>query len=200
VKVRPGEKAKQMLSVIDREEEIAAAQGEFEAALRREMTDEIGVILGFQGGELSLPVMWLGQVGIWAHLGRVSRGRHGTGPPRYWNAFGIGRPGAGRTVAIECEINFPFGGIRRNVSGAYARESEGKAVHLLHRGRLTGDGLDKAYVKRHFDGEWVTINDGGIKAEVISLGPLDAAGLGRRVAHFVIQVRRLKDRAKAKAK
>ena len=42
-----------MLTVLESEEQIAKAQTQFKSALAAEMTREIGVVMGLQGGELA---------------------------------------------------------------------------------------------------------------------------------------------------
>ena len=44
------------LTVISDEDELAAAQGRFQEALKREITAEVGVIPGFQGSLTPVPL------------------------------------------------------------------------------------------------------------------------------------------------
>lgn len=128
------------------------------------------------------------RLGIWFATQRLGRKR-----PRYWNAFGTGRPGFGKTKSIICEINFAATGINRQLEGALARDERGD-FHLIHRGGIGGGrkGVGRASFSRHFGGDWVTVSDGDHEVPVALVADLRSPRAAVQVAEFVFEVRRIK--------
>ena len=110
-----------------------------------------------------------------------------------WNGFGIGAPVVGKKVALAAEINFPADGINRALSGAFARDEDGR-IFVLHRGKIRGG---KALFFRYYYGKVARADDGGKTDDFALIAALDAADFADKLAAFVRQILAIKTAAKA---
>jgi len=176
-----------MLKVITDEAAIKRCQGRFVRGLRQFASDRIPVRLGHPGASERIRVYWSERLGIWFFSRKIAGSR-------YWNGFGTGRPEAGASVAVTCEINFPLGGYDRRVGGVLARNRQGR-LFVVHRGRLGGGrkGIGKSLFDSNFRGAWEIMDDNGDETPVAIVAVLQSPRLARQIASFVHKIERIKD-------
>src|SRR5258706_14720894 len=118
-----------MLKVLAGSRELESAQKAFVSSVQMIPHELVPTDIGYQGGTFPAKVIWLSALGIWAYFDLVpsdkSKGK------RFWNAFGIGKPG--RLVSIVCEINPSREGINRRTKGAFVVDEKGNLL-ICHRG------------------------------------------------------------------
>jgi len=175
-----------MLKLIDKESEIKNAQTLFETILEKFSHEKIITITGHKGENWDTQVLWSDSLGIWYCFEILENSR-------YWNAFGIGKPGPGKQANIVCEINFPIKRIDRRVSGAFVKDNSGE-IFVIQRGRIGGGrpGIGKNLFEKNYAGKRVEINDGGDEKIVALIGSLNSPSFPERVSKFVFEVERIK--------
>ena len=182
-----------MLKVVENEPAIRSYQRRFVRALKPLMEETIPVRLGHPGASEKAKVAWSERLGIWF----FSRKMAGI---RYWNAFGVGWPEVGATIAITCEINLPLCGIDRRTGGAFSQDRAGK-IFVVHRGKLGGGrkGIGKSLFEDRYRGVWELMDDGGEVNPVAVIGQLDSPRLARQTAQFIRKIARIKEKASARS-
>ena len=182
-----------MLKVVDNELAIRRHQRQFVRAFRMPETETVPVRLGHPGASEKGRVVWSEKLGIWA-FSRKTAGN------RYWNAFGVGRPAGGASIAITCEINFPLYGIDRRTGGAFAQDRAGH-IFVVHRGKLGGGrkGIGKSLFEDNYRGVWEVMEDGGEETPVALIGILHSPRFTRQIAQFVRKIARIKESAAARS-
>jgi hypothetical protein len=95
--------------------------------------EKMTTIIGHRGGSYEYEVYYSRRLDIWFAFDDL--------PTRYWNAFGIGRPG--RRAQIVVEINIPVEGRNRRIGGVFIRDDRG--VWLGHRGTIGGGSRGVGY-------------------------------------------------------
>ena len=178
-----------MLKVVENELAIARHERRFVRSFRPLMEEEIPVKLGHPGASEKAKVAWSGRLGVWFYFRKIAQSR-------YWNAFGVGRPEAGESVAITCEINFPLSGIDRRGGGAFAEDHTGR-IFVVHRGKLGGGrkGVGKSLFENSYRGVWEVMDDGGEETPVAIAGVLQSARFARQIGQFVRKIARIKEAA-----
>ena len=178
-----------MLKVVENESAIARYQRRFAQSLRALGAEKIPVKLGHPGASEKAKVAWSERLGIWFFSRKIAGSR-------YWNAFGIGRPANGESVAITCEINFPISGIDRRMGGAFAEDHAGRTL-VVHRGKLGGGrkGVGKSLFEERYIGVWEVVDDGGEETPVAIAGVLQSPRSARQIAQFVRKIARIKESA-----
>ncbi len=133
---------------------------------------------------------WSDRLGIWFATRGLERD---VATPKYWNGFGETLPRRNATVNITCEINFPTGGIHRQIEGAIAR-GEDRRLHILHRGGIGGGrkGIERQSFFSHFSGKSVTFWDGDRDGEAALVADLESSRMSAQLVHFVKDVNRIK--------
>jgi len=182
-----------MLKVVENEAAIRRYQRQFARALRTAAREQVPVKLGHPGASEKAKVAWSEELGIWSFSRKLAGSR-------YWNAFGVGRPAGGDSIAITCEINFPLYGIDRRTGGAFAQDRAGR-VFLVHRGKLGGGrrGVGKSLFENHYRGLWEVMDDGGEETPVAIIGVLQSPRFARQIAQFVRKIARIKEGALARS-
>ncbi|MCB0524508.1 MAG: hypothetical protein KDC75_13215 [Phaeodactylibacter sp.] len=165
--------------------EITKLQKRFVSIFNSKKPERIEAIVGSPGGAFKATFLYFKQFNFWAVFDNT-----GT---RYWNAFGTGKPIAGKNNSITCEINFPFDGIERRVAGVFGRESD--KVLLLHRGRIGGGrkGIGKSLFFDNYRGAYEVIQDGDQENTLALIGSLDSKYFVQQIASFIFEVQRIKD-------
>lgn len=177
------------MKILESWREIAKAQESFASDVRSHSSKAVDVTIGFQSGNTDREVLWLPDMGFWAHLGDPPRGK--SQGNRYWNVFGLGEPYG--MVPITCEINPPREGINRQVAGAFATDAEGK-IHVLHRGILNAGGrVPKAEVRRSFRWHWALVDDGDRTSKVMPIAEIGSGDFIFVLRDFIREVARFKD-------
>ncbi|MDG3547272.1 MrcB family domain-containing protein [Methanobacterium formicicum] len=122
-----------------------------------------------------LPLSWSRKLNIWGYFGDVDN--------HYFNPFGIGKPDISSDNKTICEINSPHDGIKRNISGVFAKNSSGN-LFLLHRGIFYGGKLSK----ENYSGDWIKINDGDKISEAILIGGLNDSDFPEKLRDFIKKI------------
>jgi len=157
-----------MLRVLERSEDIRQTQDAFAKIVENVSNERIRTRIKFRGGPHEDWVFWIPSVDIWAHFGLPPSQK--ANKNRYWNVFGVGRPG--NSMRIICEINSPFEGINRRIGGAYAISDDGRRF-ILHRGNFRGGGLTQKDFLSHYPEQKIHALDGdrhSIFVQVLQLG------------------------------
>ncbi len=167
--------SKDDLKVLTNLNEIKQAQELFKNRFL-EVTDEI---IEANCQSKRLPLNWSSQLGIWGYFGDVEN--------HYFNPFGIGKPNLNSNNQTICEINSPHNGINKGNSGVFAKNYSGKTF-LLNRGIFHGNKIRK----EDYDGDWVEIEDGTERSDVILIGGLDDYDFPGKLSNFVFDVCKIK--------
>jgi len=175
-----------MLKVIADQRAIKKYAGQFNKRFKPFIDEEIKVKLGHQGASFPAKVLWLKELGIWKFSQAVK-------DIRYWNAFGIGKPGASGVLSIASEINFPWSQIDRKTGGAFAEDHWGN-VFVIHRGKIGGGkkGVGKSLFEHNYRGVWSWMEDGDGVSEVAVIGHLQSDRFALQAAQFVKKIEIMK--------
>lgn len=174
-----------MMQIIDDAASLAAAQQTFRDTLTAAMPQTIACTVAGVGGGFACDVHYAPALELWYAQQNQEK--------KSWNGFGIGAPVAGKKVSLAAEINFPAEGINRALSGAFAREENGRVL-VLHRGKIRGG---KALFFRHYTGATVVADDGGKTDDFALIAALDDHDFADKLAAFVRQILAIKAAAKA---
>lgn len=153
-----------------------------------EFTDKKGIIsVGYQGASEKLDASWSSKLNIWWITEKSGN--------RYWNAFGTGEPKwvSSFSHSIICEINPPFQGINRSISGVFAKDPADK-LYLMHRGKIGGGrvGIGKSKFENEFTGSWMTVEDGSVLSRISLVAAFDSPMFGEQISDFVHQIETIK--------
>ena len=180
-----------MLKVISDQPAIRKYAGQFDKKFKPFIDEEIKVKLGHQGAGFPAKVLWSKSLGIWKFSQTIKE-------VRYWNAFGMGKPGASSVLSIASEINFPWAQIDRKTGGAFAEDAWGN-VFVIHRGKIGGGkkGVGKSLFEHNYRGVWSFMEDGDSLSQVAVIGDLKSSRFALQVAQFVKKIEILKSSAAA---
>ena len=175
-----------MLKVIAVQPAIKKYAGQFNKQFKPFVDEEIKVKLGHQGAGFSAKVLWSEELGIWKFSQTIKE-------VRYWNAFGIGKPGMSSVLSIASEINFPWAQIDRKTGGAFAEDHWGN-VFVIHRGKIGGGrkGVGKSLFEHNYRGVWSFMEDGDSISEVAVIGNLKSDRFALQLAQFVKKIEIMK--------
>ncbi len=175
-----------MLKVIADQKAIHKYAGQFNKKFTPFVDEGIKVKLGHQGASFPAKILWSKKLGIWKFSKTVK-------DVRYWNAFGIGKPGASGVLSIASEINFPWSQIDRKTGGAFAEDHWGN-VFVIHRGKIGGGkkGVGKSLFEHNYRGIWSLMEDGDSISEVAVIGNLKSERFALQAAQFVKKIEIMK--------
>ena len=178
-----------MLKVIEEQPAIKKYAGQFNKKFKSLIDEEIKVKLGHQGAGFPAKVLWSKSLGIWKFSRAIKE-------VRYWNAFGVGKPGASSVLSIASEINFPWSQIDRKTGGAFAEDAWGN-VFVIHRGKMGGGkkGIGKSLFEHNYRGVWSFMEDGDLLSQVAVIGALNSPRFALQAAQFVKKIEILKSTA-----
>jgi hypothetical protein len=178
-----------MLKVISDQPVIKKYAGQFAKKFKPFIDEEIKVKLGHQGAGFPAKVLWSKSLGIWKFSRAIKE-------VRYWNAFGVGKPGASSVLSIASEINFPWKQIDRKTGGAFAEDAWGN-VFVIHRGKIGGGkkGVGKSLFEHNYRGVWSFMEDGDSISQVAVIGALNSPRFALQAAQFVKKIEILKSTA-----
>ena len=178
-----------MLKVISDQPAIKKYAGQFAKKFKPFIDEEIKVKLGHQGAGFSAKVLWSKNLGIWKFSRAIKE-------VRYWNAFGVGKPGASSVLSIASEINFPWDQIDRKTGGAFAEDAWGN-IFVIHRGKIGGGkkGVGKSLFEHNYRGVWSFMEDGDSLSQVAVIGALNSPRFALQAAQFVKKIEILKSTA-----
>jgi hypothetical protein len=182
-----------MLKVITSQPAIKKYAGQFNKIFKPFIDEAIKVKLGHKGAGFSAKVLWSKELEIWKFSQAVKE-------VRYWNAFGIGKPGASGVLSIASEINFPWDQIDRKTGGAFAEDAWGN-VFVIHRGKIGGGkkGVGKSLFEQNYRGVWSFMEDGDSISQVAVIGNLKSGRFALQAAQFVKKIEIMKLSAAASA-
>jgi len=175
-----------MLKVIADQRAIKKYAGLFNKKFKPFIDEAIKVKLGHQGAGFSAKVLWSEELGIWKFSQTVKE-------VRYWNAFGVGKPGTSSVLSIASEINFPWVQIDRKMGGAFAEDHWGN-VFVIHRGKIGGGkkGVGKSLFEHNYRGVWSNMEDGNSVSLVAVIGNLASGRFALQAAQFVKKIEMMK--------
>ena len=178
-----------MLKVIEEQPAIKKYAGQFNKKFKPFIDEEIKVKLGHQGAGFPAKVLWSKSLGIWKFSRAIKE-------VRYWNAFGVGKPGESSVLSIASEINFPWAQIDRKTGGAFAEDACGN-VFVIHRGKIGGGkkGVGKSLFEHNYRGVWEFMEDGDSISQVAVIGDLKSSRFALQAAQFVKKIEILKSTA-----
>ena len=178
-----------MLKVIEEQPAIKKYAGQFNKKFKSLIDEEIKVKLGHQGAGFPAKVLWSKSLGIWKFSRAIKE-------VRYWNAFGVGKPGASSVLSIASEINFPWSQIDRKTGGAFAEDAWGN-VFVIHRGKIGGGkkGIGKSLFEHNYRGVWSFKEDRDLLSQVAVIGALNSPRFALQAAQFVKKIEILKSTA-----
>lgn len=174
-----------MFIAVDDAKEITNLQKRLEQAFKSQKTEVIRAIVGSPGGAYETNFLYIKEHDFWVVFDE--------GGNRYWNAFGVGKPIAGKNNSITCEINFPYDGINRRVAGVFGKE--GEQIVVFHRGKIGGGrkGIGKNLFLDNYRGELWPVRDGKTENNLALIGALDSKHFVQQVSNFVYEIQRIKD-------
>jgi hypothetical protein len=177
-----------MLEVLEEKNEIEAAQRMLKAGLNEVEETRGSIKVGYKGDSEKLRISWSSKLGIWWGFYKVEN--------RFWNAFGTEKPiwNAKTSHSIICEINPPFEGINRRMSGVFAKDSDNN-LYVLHRGGIGGGrpGIGKTKFNREYRGRRVMVKDGDRTSTLALVAQLRSPRFPYQIASFVKEVERIKN-------
>ena len=175
-----------MLKVIADQKAIKKYAGQFNKMFKPFVNEQIKVKLGHQGAGFSAKVLWSDELGVWKFSQTIKE-------VRYWNAFGIGKPGTSSVLSIASEINFPWAQIDRKTGGAFAEDHWGN-VFVIHRGKIGGGrkGVGKSLFEHNYRGVWSFMEDGDSISQVAVIGNLASGRFAPQAAQFVKKIEIMK--------
>jgi len=175
-----------MLKVVADQASIKKYAGQFNKRFKPFVAEEIKVKLGHQGASFPAKILWLKELGIWKFSQTIK-------DVRYWNTFGIGKPGTAGVLSIASEINFPWAQIDRKTGGAFAADHWGN-VFVIHRGKIGGGkkGVGKSLFEDNYRGVWTLMEDGDSVSEVAVIGNLKSERFALQAAQFVKKIEMMK--------
>jgi hypothetical protein len=175
-----------LLEVVADQPAIKKYAGQFNKKFKPFIDEQIKVKLGHQGAGFPAKVSWSKELGIWKFSQTVKE-------VRYWNAFGIGKPGTSSVISIASEINFPWAQIDRKTGGAFAEDAWGN-IFVIHRGKIGGGrkGVGKSLFEHNYRGVWSFMEDGDSISQVAVIGALNSPRFALQAAQFVKKIEILK--------
>ncbi|MGB5217668.1 MAG: hypothetical protein WBN66_05170 [Smithella sp.] len=178
-----------MLKVVAAQKAIKKYAGLFNKKFKPFVDETIKIKLGHQGASFSARVLWSAELDIWKFSQAIK-------DVRYWNAFGIGKPGISGVLSIASEINFPWAQIDRKTGGAFAEDHWGN-VFVIHRGKIGGGkkGVGKSLFAQNYRGVWSLMEEGDAVSQVAVVGHLQSERFALQAAQFVKKVEMMKSAA-----
>lgn len=178
------------LDIIDAADEIGKCQKMLDRVLQRAGEFRRSNI-GHRGVNQDMNMYWLPEEKFWWAYQKAE-----DKTPRHWNAFGLDEPfPTSKNLNIACEINFPLSKGNWHVAGAFAKDESGE-VYIVHSGKIGGGRkeIGKKLFMSHFAGsqQWIDVRRNRKIKKVVVVSPLDDVTLVQNLAHFVVEVRRIK--------
>lgn len=167
--------------------QLATAHARFTQALQAALNQKIPCTIAAVNGGFDTEAAYSPELDLWYARAQQDK--------KCWNGFGLGAPVAGKKVSLAAEINFPFDGINRALSGAFAADENG-GILVLHRGKIRGG---NALFFKYYQGETLSADDGGKPDTFALIGSLNDADFPAQLAAFVRQILDIKAAAKRDA-
>ena len=184
-----------MFLVLERADDIRAAQKQLERTLRTELPLKRVRNIGYPGGTEFDAQVW--SDGVYWYRPGYTEGAGATHIPRNLNWFGLLRE---QSLEITFECNTALEGAPQRLAGFFARDLDTGVVHLMHSGRVGGGtaGVSKAAFLAWSGAHLIDLLDaqGDVRRGVIVMpvaGPATTTALKRYldvVAAFKAAVRR----------
>ena len=180
-----------MLTTITDKNTNSECQELLKTKLSESLKSSLFTTIGFPGGSWQTEVIYNSK--IWYNSYNLDEEEKSK---RYWNGFGLSRGiGGNKSLNIAVEINVPFSGIDRKVSGFFAREENSGEVFLMHRGKVGGGrkGIGKSAFINWAEIDLIEIREGGKKSSAIKIANLNGNNVAKEIAAFVTKVSRFKE-------
>lgn len=180
------------MKVIVNKSEIKKCHNNLIKQLKKFESEKILASSGYQGVNYKVKVSYSEELDIWWDMGDISNGRANPPRPRYFNAFGKGKPTPNKDADIICEINYPVQGINKSVAACWAQD--GKDILLIHSGRIGGGraGIGKTAFTEYYAGTFMQAGLPELPDEVTVIGRLGDQSLGYQIKNFIDEVARIK--------
>lgn len=182
------------MPIITDEAEIKELQEKFEKKFSANTSKIPNIIIGQRGysGYEDEDVLYSESLDMWFCFSKHTlNGNYGT--PRYWNAFGLGKPKQDSSNDIICEINFTKEGSDRSF---FFVDESGK-VFVYHNGRFTSHkGMSIDFFLENYKYKDKIEKIAGRK--VVLVGILDSDNFANEVKSFVSEVDIIKKLTKSK--
>jgi len=153
------------------------------AAFQRILASQGERLIGFPGGNMTLPTYSNGDGQIWYAYYKESD----SPIERYWNGFGIFSSGKlAQTISVE--LNIPTNTNCQTVAGYFAKDSDTGRTYLMHSGKIGGGrpGVGKsAFLAWSKLPRVPVINSTGDERYGIVVGSLDDDSIAATVDRFV---------------
>jgi hypothetical protein len=176
-----------VLKVLEDKAEIDRAQTLFLSKLAIASDKNESINIGHPGKNQRLTANWSSKLAVWWATKNLDN--------RYWNAFGTGEPKwkTRHSHKITIEINPPYEGINRHITGVFLKDSN-DGLFLFHRGKLGGGkiGIGKTLFFKEFSGKQEEVQDGLRITNLAWIASFDDPRFVEQVAFFVHEVERIK--------
>ncbi|MCH8531006.1 MAG: HNH endonuclease [Saccharospirillum sp.] len=171
------------------------ANSECQALLKNKLSESLKsslfTTIGFPGGSWQTEVIYNSK--IWYNSYDIDEEGKSK---RYWNGFGLSNGiKSNKSLNIAVEINVPFSGVDRKVSGFFARDENSGEVFLMHRGKVGGGrkGIGKSAFINWAEIELIEIKEGKKTSSAIKVANLDGKNVAREIAAFVTKASNFKE-------
>lgn len=179
-----------MLTIITDKHSNRKYQELLKEKLSESLKDNIDTTIGFPSGNYQTNVIHNSQ--IWYNSYEINEDGK---TRRYWNGFGLSKSiKTKKSLDISVEINIPFTGVNRQVSGFFAKDESTGEIFLMHRGKIGGGrkGIGKNAFINWAGLELIEVIDGEKTSRVIKIANLNNNDLARNIASFVAKVSNFK--------
>jgi hypothetical protein len=119
--------------LVESSEAKRRAQRKLKAAFLEAMAAQGKHVIGFNGGNMTVPLYSNGDGQIWYASFEISD----SAINRYWNGFGLFAPSKPAQI-ITVELNIPTETNGQQVAGFLARDADTDRVYLMHSGKVGG--------------------------------------------------------------
>lgn len=179
-----------MFSLIESKKEIAKAQHNLEATIRRDFKSKATKNIGYPSGTtFGAKVLTDGSHWYWSS----DLNGNDIPNPRRLNWFGLFRDDTDLQISVE--INTSYEGRNDRVAGFFARDNDTGTIYLLHSGRVGGGtkGVGKSAFLAWSDQRPTEVVDssGGIREGVLVM-PVEGATASRSAIRYVDTIARFK--------
>lgn len=177
-----------MFTIVTEAREIKKANQAFRNQLLQAATSRVSHRVGYPSGSSDARIAVFRELSFYFALFEVEN------DSRWWNGFGVVMPDERRVLPLVVEVNVPYVGVDRRVSGVVLKDQAGSS-YVAHRGKIGGGakGVGKTLFWGTFGAEGLLIND---KEWVLLLGRIGDPKLITNLATFIHRVDEIKRRAR----
>jgi len=176
------------MRIITNRDELKSLEEKFKQILIRLSDERIKTNISHRGGMFGYDVYYSSKLNIWFTFDEENN--------RYWNAFGIGRPGKYARVVVE--VNIPKEGVDRRIGGVFLKDESGR-VCLGHRGKIGGGarGVGPRAFWNYYKGDKIDIPENREIVTIALIGCIDSPDFPEKIKQFIVGVDSIKEQAKS---